>query len=355
MRRFLGTMAIALIVLPLSVFAAGTDQETAQQIAESLRASGKMKGYSIAVKYKDGTARLEGTVRSQQQLEQALELVNRTPEVKRVINNLTIEPGLATPAMPAEAAPVDSTKDNSSAPSAFRGGLFRKLAGGSEPSSSRNGDAPTAAEPASAPAARLASNNVPTPAPSTLPSIASGSARQQANLPQPMPLQGQQVPYGQPISLQNPMVMQGQPMMMQGQPMMMQGQPMMMQGQPGAMPMHPQGYMQGQPMPVSYRGGYGPAHGGPMPEYVAHTGAGTAPAVYDQPHLPNYAWPSYAAHPNYAALSYPKQYSPTAWPYIGPFYPYPQVPLGWRKVTMEWDDGWWFLNFADDRRHVGHY
>jgi hypothetical protein len=70
--------------------------------------------------------------------------------------------------------------------------------------------------------------------------------------------------------------------------------------------------------------------------------------------LPNYAWPSYAPYPNYAALTYPKQYSPTAWPYIGPFYPYPQVPLGWRKVTLEWDDGWWFLNFADDRRHCGH-
>ena len=25
-------------------------------------------------------------------------------------------------------------------------------------------------------------------------------------------------------------------------------------------------------------------------------------------------------------------------PYIGPFYPYPQVPLGWRKVQLEWDD-----------------
>ena len=63
--------------------------------------------------------------------------------------------------------------------------------------------------------------------------------------------------------------------------------------------------------------------------------------------MPGYAWPSYAAYPNYAALTYPKQYSPTAWPYIGPFYPYPQVPLGWRKVTLEWDDGWWFLDFKD--------
>ena len=63
--------------------------------------------------------------------------------------------------------------------------------------------------------------------------------------------------------------------------------------------------------------------------------------------LPGYAWPGYAASPNYAALTYPKQYSPAAWPYIGPFYPYPQVPLGWRKVQLEWDDGWWFLDFKD--------
>jgi hypothetical protein len=75
-------------------------------------------------------------------------------------------------------------------------------------------------------------------------------------------------------------------------------------------------------------------------------GYGHPPARYDHPSLPGYAWPSYAAHPNYAAVTYPKQYSPTAWPYIGPFYPYPQVPLGWRKVCLEWDDGWWMLDFT---------
>ena len=73
-----------------------------------------------------------------------------------------------------------------------------------------------------------------------------------------------------------------------------------------------------------------------------------APYHYDSPNMPGYAWPSYAAIPNYAAVTYPKQYSPTAWPYIGPFYPYPQVPLGWRKVTLEWKDGWWFLDFKDN-------
>lgn len=40
-------------------------------------------------------------------------------------------------------------------------------------------------------------------------------------------------------------------------------------------------------------------------------------------------------------------HSPTAEPYIGPFYPCPQVPLGWRNATLEWDDGWWFLDFDD--------
>jgi len=74
------------------------------------------------------------------------------------------------------------------------------------------------------------------------------------------------------------------------------------------------------------------------------------PAGYDQPAMPAYAWPAYAAYPNYAGVTYPRQYSPTAWPYIGPFYPYPQVPLGWRKVSLEWHDGWWNLDFDDGAR-----
>lgn len=86
-------------------------------------------------------------------------------------------------------------------------------------------------------------------------------------------------------------------------------------------------------------------HGAPLRSHFPSSGLGAAPARYDHPHMPGYAWPSYAPYPNYGAVSYPKQYSPSAWPYIGPFYPYPQVPLGWRKVTLQWDDGWWFLDF----------
>lgn len=94
---------------------------------------------------------------------------------------------------------------------------------------------------------------------------------------------------------------------------------------------------------------YGAAYAGGVPQ--GYSTAGAQGVSYDSANMPGYAWPSYAAHPNYAAVTYPQQYSPAAWPYIGPFYPYPQVPLGWRKVTLEWDDGWWFLDFSHQESH----
>lgn len=111
----------------------------------------------------------------------------------------------------------------------------------------------------------------------------------------------------------------------------------------------PQGQMpqgRGQVQPANYGAGYA---GGAMPQ--GQSTAGARGASYNQPNMPGYAWPSYAAQGNYAAVTYPKQYSPSAWPYIGPFYPYPQVPLGWRKVTLEWDDGWWNLDFSHQESH----
>jgi hypothetical protein len=88
-----------------------------------------------------------------------------------------------------------------------------------------------------------------------------------------------------------------------------------------------------------------PAPAAPVPMQGGPTYGGGVPR-YDQPNMPSYAWPSYAAYPNYSAVTYPKQYSASAWPYIGPFYPYPQVPLGWRRVSLEWDDGLWYLDFT---------
>ncbi|NLF08591.1 MAG: BON domain-containing protein [Pirellulaceae bacterium] len=118
--------------------------------------------------------------------------------------------------------------------------------------------------------------------------------------------------------------------------------------EPQQLPRQPSAPMPVNRMAMNQQGAYGYTGGAPRPMYTAAASrSGVAPARYDQPCMPNYAWPSYASYPNYAALTYPKQYSPTAWPYIGPFYPYPQVPLGWRKVTLQWSDGWWFLDFND--------
>jgi hypothetical protein len=81
--------------------------------------------------------------------------------------------------------------------------------------------------------------------------------------------------------------------------------------------------------------------GGPVPEGPAIPGASQA----SSPAYPNYAWPSYAPYPNFSAVGYPTVYPWQAWPNIGPFYPYPEVPLDWRAVTLRWDDGLWWLDF----------
>lgn len=83
---------------------------------------------------------------------------------------------------------------------------------------------------------------------------------------------------------------------------------------------------------------------GPMPEGAAVPGATQA----SSPGYPNYAWPSYAPYPNFSAVGYPTVYPWQAWPNIGPFHPYPEVPLDWRAVTLRWDDGLWWLDF---RKH----
>ncbi len=81
----------------------------------------------------------------------------------------------------------------------------------------------------------------------------------------------------------------------------------------------------------------------PAPSYSPTSASGGT--VYNQPNMPQHSWPTYAAYPNYAQVSYPKQYSASAFPYVGPFYPYPQVPLGWRKSSLVWEDGSWQLEF----------
>ncbi|HEX4590132.1 MAG TPA: hypothetical protein VH120_09415 [Gemmataceae bacterium] len=80
----------------------------------------------------------------------------------------------------------------------------------------------------------------------------------------------------------------------------------------------------------------------PMP--VNGPGGGFA---LNAPAMPPYAWPTYAPYNNYSRNAYPEQYPYAAFPYIGPFYPFPKVPLGYRAIRLEWEDGhWWYGRVA---------
>jgi hypothetical protein len=84
--------------------------------------------------------------------------------------------------------------------------------------------------------------------------------------------------------------------------------------------------------------------GGVIPEpQPVHQAPPPGPNDLNPPKMPPYAWPTYAPYNNYSRVAYPTVYPYQAWPFIGPVYPFPKVPLGWRSVKLEFEDGhWWF-------------
>jgi hypothetical protein len=306
------------------------DAQIGQTIAQKLseeKKTGGLKGFSLELFVEEGTVWLSGHVATAEQQTKALDVARHVKGVKQVVNDITIQP--------AQAGASKST--------ANRDGGKAKFALGSENSLSKNmlASMNLPADPAVAPASNTATPMVSpiqqTPVSSVLQSrseIGSGVSGSVAPT----------APGVQQIAARPTQVMPIAPNPGYGY---------------GPTPAPGQAYAQSQvPMAYApavhiarttgYGGDYGGEYGAPVPMHTGG-GMGIAPARYDHPSMPGHAWPSYAAYPNYAAVTYPKQYSPTAWPYIGPFYPYPQVPLGWRKVTMEWDDGWWFLDFKNRR------
>jgi hypothetical protein len=348
-------VAAAAVLVP--TWALAGNQEVAEQIKANLRESGQLQGYRIGIKFQDGTAWLNGQVSSPEQMTTALKLAAQTPGVVRVVNNLTLPTQTGADATSADTAARPSSSTLSKVQAALTQ-PFKRLepaSGAVAPeqltqstvfnaqsldSDSRTQSAQRLQRAAISPlpkqqsepgsAQRVATAFAPAPVQPT--------AAVTTQQPTPAPVRGQRQPlpiaYAQaavpaePVEAAAEGVAAPQPM---PQPMPQQMPGAMPQQMPGAMPQQMPGAM--------------PQYGGPIP-------AGVMPGVrYDQPRMPNYAWPGYAAYPNYAGVTYPKQYSPMAWPYIGPFYPYPQCPMGWRKVTLEWHDGWWFLDFDDGSAH----
>ncbi len=91
-----------------------------------------------------------------------------------------------------------------------------------------------------------------------------------------------------------------------------------------------------------------PANGAPpLAEPVPVFQAPPVPYDLTPPKMPPYAWPTYAPYNNMARVAYPSLYPYNAWPFVGPVHPFPKVPLGWRSVKLEWDDGhWWYTKNA---------
>ena len=413
MRRYVFRLAILSLAALGTGAVRGDDQQIAQQIIEKLQAekqAGTLKGFSIDLQVDEGTVWLSGRVANEQQQAKALDLARRITGVKQVVNDLTIAAPpakaatksavAARPAVqPVEIAPealepaAASARKSSPGNSSLLNSVSKTLLGAVHGSSPKQPEvltseqprpapqAPVAAAPAT-PAQPIAVQAVPieaTPAPVAAYEVPAYEPEPE----QPAPLHPVTVrrevaavtgtnPIGTGVDSGNRNVVQAAQPVVGAAPT----QPL----QPyAAAPANPQMAMvpvqvpymvpvyAGSNMqvplamaparPVNYNSAQfegGGMSGAPMPMHMPGSGVGIAPARYDHPQMPGYAWPSYAAHPNYAAVTYPKQYSPTAWPYIGPFYPYPQVPLGWRKVTLEWDDGWWMLDFKDRRTMYNH-
>ena len=331
MQRLLRSVALVSIACLLPCISWAGDQETSQQIADSLRS--RLKNYSVGVKVQDGTVWLNGYVASQRQMSLAVETAQKTPGIERVVNNLSI--GSKPTAQQGNSgdvqqAPYMQPGQYPQQPMDQRMNGYRQgvqpagmelpeharqelMVAGPISDSDDDGAAASANRQPSRNQQQQNMSQYQQPAPGYFPGNGYNSAVNAAYA------QASQGGAARPMSQQAPL-----PLATANGPYR---QASMQAGMPeGGEPI-------GAPQPLQAAGPMGP--GAPAPYH------------FDHPQMPGYAWPSYAAYPNYAAVTYPKQYSPTAWPYIGPFYPYPQVPLGWRKVSLEWEDGWWFLDFKD--------
>ena len=83
------------------------DRKIAQQIANVMNATGKMKDYDILVTYSEGTAQLQGTVCSSQQMRTAIDITKASPHVNNVVNELSLIAESQNPVEIRPAAPLD--------------------------------------------------------------------------------------------------------------------------------------------------------------------------------------------------------------------------------------------------------
>lgn len=315
----------------------GQNQQVANDIAKALSRA-NLTHKDVSIEFKSGVATIGGQIQNEAQRAQVTRLVSRVPGVETVENALTLMDAKTPATMPTEsgiqqaAAHHQGAPDRRVQPVAFDQRAARSnqevaqniaealtsagLSGYDIEVRYKNGVASllgSVEDPSQAARAHQATSSVP--GVNQILNELKVKGQVAAGPGQGQPQFGPQGPYGQP-----------------------QFAPQYAPN-PGMMPQHIQ---QTQAMvPQGPPPGYAPGMQGPAPTHAAQAGH----QIYNQPNLPDYAWPTYAAPGNYAAVTYPSQYDASAFPYIGPYHPYPQVPLGWRSSTLEWDDGSWNLTF----------
>lgn len=323
------------------------NQRIAEDIAAAMR-SKRIQGADIGIEYKNGVATLSGSVTDPKMKERASEAVSKVRGVSRVDNRLAVvdkvaaRPAGARSAVEAAASGVVSANHTASAARPTRvqqvsGEMPAAGVSANQEIAEQIGAALTSANLDGYDIQIRYSNGV---------AVLDGSVGTQAER-----ANASRVVSSIPgvRSVANRLNCAQEPAMAMAGPQGQRMAPGQMPGPggPGQGAMYPASYRQGE-MPGAPQPGMGAmpmGPGAPMPPTYGHPGMGASQAVYNNPSVPDYAWPSYAQYPNSAAVSYPQQYSASAWPYIGPFYPYPQVPLGWRDATLRWDDGQWNLMF----------
>ncbi|RLS52356.1 MAG: BON domain-containing protein [Planctomycetota bacterium] len=291
---------------------ASSNDAIAQEIANGMKAAG-LKGKGIRIVVLEGVATLTGEIMDAQQLAKATQVASRTPGVETVDNQLS-------PIQSVAPARAEST-------------------GGRQPiqrvqyEEAAQQAAPSNQVVAQAIADQMASAGLSgydieirykNGACSLLGDVASQAEAMKA--------QQAAESVGGVQQVLNRLTVQGQPISQQQGPVYPAG---LAVGEGQLPPGLPPQAMGGAPQ---------------MQPGMGYPGGGIAPAghhmMYNQPNVPEYAWPTYAQNDNYAAVTYPSQYDASAFPYIGPFYPYPQVPMNWRQSTLEWKDGSWSLRFS---------
>lgn len=282
-------------------------QQITTQIAQAIQQSG-VRGHDIDLRYRGGVATLLGKAQSAQDVARLTQVISRVPGVQQVNNQLQA-PGMSPPGSSGGSANQQVAEQIAQALAANRlSGLDIEVR--------YNGGLATLSGPVPHPQVAMIAHQVT------------------ASVPGVLQVDNRLTVPGMPAGMPGP----GQPGAFPGAGP--QGQNIMPVNHQAAGAPHPAMMAAGAMGMAPGMGGMGP---GPGPH--AHGAGNPSHLAYDLPNLPNHSWPTYAAYPNYAQVSYPKEYSASAWPYIGPFYPYPQVPLGWRQVQLEWDDGAWNLNF----------